>query len=75
MELFKAFKDWSDQNDGQIEIFTSAGKMTAINRLCESMNPVDFSGHFNTNFKTWLERFIISQGEKFWYWKTDRYIF
>lgn len=167
MELFKAFKEWSDQNDGQIEIFTSAGRMTAINRLkpgatqekiedisnffsvslppdyigflqicngaslfehpeyggevllysaqdvmhyneptdrkiavanivddrilidldrwhsgeeeylllCESMNPVDFSGHFNTNFKTWLERFIISQGEKFWYWKTDRYIF
>lgn len=65
MELFKAFKEWSDQNDGQIKIFTSAGKMTAINRLKPGA----------TNFETWLERFIISQGEKFWYWKTDRYIF
>lgn len=33
MELFKAFKEWSDQKNGQIEIFTSEGKMTAINRL------------------------------------------
>ncbi|MCP1135640.1 SMI1/KNR4 family protein [Paenibacillus polysaccharolyticus] len=43
--------------------------------LCESMNPVEYSGSFNTNFETWLERFIVSQGSKFWYWKTDRYIF
>ncbi|MDT0121031.1 hypothetical protein Q9R46_00135 [Paenibacillus sp. RRE4] len=65
MKLFKAFKEWSDQNDGQIEIFTSAGKMTAINRLKPGA----------TNLETWLERFILSQGEKFWYWKTDRYTF
>ncbi|MBU5354447.1 SMI1/KNR4 family protein [Paenibacillus barcinonensis] len=167
MELFKEFKDWSDQNDGRIVILTSAGKMTAVNRLkpgasqekmddlshffsvplppdyidfllvcngaslfehpeyggenllysvedvfhyneptdrrivvanilddriiidlelwqsgdeeylllCESMNPVEYSGPFNSNFKTWLERFLISQGSKFWYWKTDRYTF
>lgn len=167
MELFKAFKEWSDQNDGQVEIFTSAGKMTAINRLkpgatqekiedisnffsvslppdyigflqicngaslfehpeyggeiflysvqdvihyneptdrkiavanivgdqilidldrwhfgeeeylllSEDLYSKDHTGCFYSNFKTWLERFIISQGEKFWYWKTERYTF
>lgn len=40
--------------------------------LCESMNPVDLTSSFYCNFETWLERFIIAQGSKFWYWKTDR---
>ncbi|WP_434751370.1 SMI1/KNR4 family protein [Paenibacillus amylolyticus] len=40
--------------------------------LCESSNPVEYSGDFHSNFETWLERFIIAQGSKFWYWRTDR---
>ncbi|MBB6024135.1 hypothetical protein HNR77_005239 [Paenibacillus sp. JGP012] len=40
--------------------------------LCESSNPVEYSGDLHSNFETWLERFIIAQGSKFWYWRTDR---
>lgn len=164
MNVFKDFKDWSDQNEGHIEIFAPVGKTTAINKfkpsasedkikelsdyfsnplppdyisflrlcngaslfedpeyggenilysaqdvihyndaldsiisianilddrilidlerwksnddqyllLCESSNSVEYAGRFYSNFETWLERFIISQGSKFWYWKTDR---
>ncbi|PIH55329.1 SMI1/KNR4 family protein [Paenibacillus sp. LK1] len=164
MNTFKAFKEWSDQNDGHIEILVPTGKTAAINkfkpsasedkikelsdyfstplppdyisflRLCngaslfedpeyggenflfsaqdvihyneashskivvanilddrilidleswrnqdqdylllsESLYSVEHIGSFYSNFETWLERFIISQGSKFWYWKTDR---
>lgn len=164
MNSFKAFKEWSDQNEGRIEILTPAGKTTAINKfkpsapedkikelsdyfstplppdyinflrlcngaslfedpeyggenflysaqdvmhyneasnskivvanilddrilidldrwrsqdeqyllLCESLYSVEHSGNFYSNFETWLQRFIISQGSKFWYWRTDR---
>jgi hypothetical protein len=40
--------------------------------LCESTNPVEWSGKFCCNFETWLERFLLAQGEKYWYWKTER---
>ena len=162
--LIKAFKEWSDQNEGQIEILAPTGKTTVMNRfkpgaskdklkelyeyfsfalppdyisflqlcngaslfedpeyggesllysaqdvihyneasdnkivvanilddrilidlelwssgdeqyllLCESLYSVEHTGSFYSNFETWLERFIISQGEKFWYWKTKR---
>ncbi|WP_028562817.1 SMI1/KNR4 family protein [Paenibacillus pinihumi] len=40
--------------------------------LCESQNPVEISGKFFCDFETWLERFIIAQGNKYWYWKTER---
>ncbi|WP_145324819.1 SMI1/KNR4 family protein [Paenibacillus xylanexedens] len=162
--LIKAFKEWSDQNEGQIEILAPTGKTTVMNRfkpgaskdklkelyeyfsvalppdyisflqicngaslfedpvyggesflysaqdvihyneasdnkiviakilddrilidlercrsqdqdyllLCESLNPVDYASRFYSNFETWLDRFLISQGEKFWYWKTER---
>ncbi|CAM4526659.1 SMI1/KNR4 family protein [Paenibacillus xylanexedens] len=164
MTVIKAFKEMSDQNDGRIEILTSVGKTTIVNKfkpsatedkikelsdyfstplpsdyisflresngaslfehleyggenflysvqdvihyneasdrrivianilddrilidldrwsaqdqeyllLCESSNPVEYSGDFHSNFETWLERFILSQGSKFWYWKTER---
>lgn len=164
MNTFKAFKEWSDQYDGHIEILVPTGKTAAINKfkpsasedkikelsnyfstplppdyisflrlcngaslfedpeyggenflfsaqdvihyneasnskivianilddrilidlerchsedqdyllLCESLYSVENTGSFYSNFETWLERFIISQGSKFWYWKTDR---
>jgi len=164
MAVIEAFKEWSDQNDGHIEILSPTGKTSVINRfkpsasedkikelsqyfstllpqdyinflqlcngaslfedpeyggestlysvqdvihlnnasdsrivianilddrilidlerwrsqdeqyllLCESLNPIENAGRFYSNFETWLERFIISQGSKFWYWKTDR---
>lgn len=40
--------------------------------LCESVNPVECSGRFFCNFETWLERFLLAQGHKYWYWKTER---
>ncbi|WP_024630779.1 MULTISPECIES: SMI1/KNR4 family protein [unclassified Paenibacillus] len=40
--------------------------------LCESLYSTEHTGCFYSNFETWLERFILSQGSKFWYWKTDR---
>lgn len=154
--LIKVFKEWSDQNNGRIEILAPTGKMTAMNKfkpgasedkikelseyfstplppdytsflqlcngaslfedpeyggesflyssqdvihyneasdnkivvanilddrilidlerwssgdekyllLCESLNPVDYASPFYSNFETWLDRFLISQGEK-----------
>lgn len=164
MNTFEAFKEWSDQNDGYIEILVPTGKTAVINKfkpsvsedkikelsdyfstplppdyinflrlcngaslfedpeyggenflysaqdimhyneasdskivianilddrilidldrwrsqdeqyllLCESLYSVEHTGSFYSNFETWLERFILSQGSKFWYWKTDR---
>lgn len=43
--------------------------------LSEDMYSKEHTGSFYSNFETWLERFVISQGEKFWYWKTDRHTF
>lgn len=43
--------------------------------LSESKYSKEYTGFFYSNFETFLERFVISQGEKFWYWKTDRHIF
>ncbi|WDQ30458.1 SMI1/KNR4 family protein [Paenibacillus marchantiae] len=40
--------------------------------LCESLYSVEHTGSFYSNFETWLQRFVISQGSKFWYWRTDR---
>ena len=40
--------------------------------LGESFDPAEAAGRFYSNFEIWLERFVISQGTKFWYWKTDR---
>ncbi|MFC9706596.1 SMI1/KNR4 family protein [Paenibacillus sp. NPDC056933] len=40
--------------------------------LCESLYSKEHTGRFYSNFETWLERFIISQGSKFWYWQTER---
>lgn len=31
--LIKAFKEWSDQNEGLIEILASTGKTTAMNKF------------------------------------------
>ncbi|MEO2256228.1 SMI1/KNR4 family protein [Paenibacillus amylolyticus] len=157
--LIKVYKEWSDQNNGRIEILAPTGEMTAMNKfkpgasedkikefselppdyisflqlcngaslfedpeyggesllysaqdvihyneasdnkiavanilddrilidlerwrsqdqdyllLCESLNPVEHARRFHSNFETWLDRFLISQGEKFWYWKTER---
>lgn len=39
--------------------------------LCESLNPIEESRRFSCDFETWLERFILSQGSKFWYWSLD----
>ncbi|NMI04264.1 SMI1/KNR4 family protein [Paenibacillus sp. SZ31] len=53
-----------------LELWSSGDEQYLL--LCESLYSVEHTGSFYSNFETWLERFIISQGEKFWYWKTKR---
>lgn len=40
--------------------------------LCESMNNIEPSKKLYCNFEAWLERFILSQGNKYWYWSIER---
>lgn len=40
--------------------------------LCESLSPLDDVRSLYCNFETWLERFIISQGNKYWYWRVGK---